>query len=645
MCGICGKISLEGKEISRKLISRMNSVISHRGPDDGGIYTSREPQKSGHELVSVGLGHKRLSIIDLSEAGRQPMSNENETIWMVFNGEIYNYKSLKENLDKNGHRFISQTDCEVIIHLYEEEGIECTKRLNGMFAFALWDSKKQTLFLCRDRLGIKPLFYYWDGKSMIFASEMKSILCDPEVSKEIDWNALNLYLTFNYIPAPYTIYKKIKKLNPGHYIMVRKKSPKIKQYWDIEKKTENKNKEMSTETYKKKLYDLLENSVSMRLIADVPLGAFLSGGIDSSIIVGLMSRISNSPISTCSVGFKDMPMFDETSYAREVAKLHKTDHHEIMLTSKDVLNTIPEVLTCFDEPFADSSAIPTYIVSRETKKYVKVALSGDGGDELFAGYRMYSGEYWYSRYKLFPRVLRKKLIEPILLSLPDSRDKYLLEYIRRIKKLVAGAQDKFEDRFFAWNEIFPRELQANIMKKKPAIEKINFDLGKEMVQKKLLFLSSDKINRMLYFDIKDSLPNDMLTKVDLMSMKNSLEVRVPILDYRLVEFVSQIPGNLKLRGKKGKYILLETFKDILPPILLNRPKWGFEIPISKWLKTDLKFLINEHLSKKKIERQEIFNFEPIEKLISDLFSNRSDTSWHLWNLIVFQDWYSRHFNM
>ncbi len=645
MCGICGKISFDGKEIPRKLISQMNSVLSHRGPDDEGIYTSKEPQKSGHQLVSVGLGHKRLSIIDLSEAGRQPMSNEDETIWMVFNGEIYNYKDLKEKLDQNGHRFISQTDCEVIIHLYEEEGIECTKRLNGMFAFALWDSKTQTLFLCRDRLGIKPLFYYWNGKSLIFASEMKSILCDPEVSKEIDWNALNLYLTFNYIPAPYTIFKKINKLNPGHYFVVRKKSPEIKQFWDIEKKSENKNKEISTETYKTNLYDLLENSVSMRLIADVPLGAFLSGGIDSSIIVGLMSRISKLPISTCSVGFKDMPMFDETSYAREVAKLHKTDHHEIMLTSKDVLNTIPEVLTCFDEPFADSSAIPTYIVSRETKKYVKVALSGDGGDELFAGYRMYSGEYWYSRYKLFPRVLRKKLIEPILLSLPDSRDKYLLEYIRRIKKLVVGAQDKFEDRFFAWNEIFPRELQANIMKKKPTIEKINFDLGKEMVQKKLRFLSSDKINQMLYFDIKDSLPNDMLTKVDLMSMKNSLEVRVPFLDYRLVEFVFQIPGNLKLRGKKGKYILLETFKDILPPILLTRPKWGFEIPISKWLKTDLKFLIDEHLSKKKIERQEIFNFEPIEKLISDLFLNRSDTSWHLWNLIVFQDWYSRHFKM
>jgi len=647
MCGICGKINIEGKEIRRELINRMISVLSHRGPDDEGIYISKKPQGIGHQLVSVGLGHKRLSIIDLSEAGRQPMSNENKTVWMVFNGEIYNYKSLKSELDQNGHHFASQTDCEVIIHLYEEEGIECIKRLNGMFAFALWDCKIQTLFLCRDRLGIKPLFYYWNGKSLIFASEIKSILCDPEVAKKFDWDALNLYLTFNYIPAPYTIFKKIKKLDPASYIMVRKEGLEIKEYWDIEKGTEYyENKEKNIGAYKKNLYDLLEDAVRIRLIADVPLGTFLSGGIDSSIIVGLMSRVSTSAVNTYSIGYKDIPMFDETGYAREVAKINHTNHHEIILTAKDVLNTIPEVLTCFDEPFADSSAIPTYIVSRETKKHVKVALSGDGGDELFAGYRMYSGEYWYSRYKLFPQFLRKKFVEPLLLFLPESRDKYLLEYIRRTKKFVAGSKDRFEDRFFAWNEIFCRELRENIIKKeKIEFEEINFDLGKDMVLKKLNALDGDNINRMLYVDLKNSLPNDMLTKVDLMSMKNSLEVRVPFLDHRVVEFVSQIPGNLKLKGKKGKYILLETFKDILPPILLKRQKWGFEIPISKWLKTDLKFLINEHLSKKKIERQEIFNFKPIEKLINDLFLNRSDTSWHLWNLIVFQAWYSRHFNL
>jgi asparagine synthase (glutamine-hydrolysing) len=646
MCGICGKINIEGKEIRRELIARMNSVLSHRGPDDEGIYINNPSPGASQAMASVGLGHKRLSIIDLSEAGKQPMSNEDGFIQMVFNGEIYNFKSLKKELEQNGHHFTSQTDCEVIIHLYEKEGIECIKKLNGMFAFALWDSKNQALFLCRDRLGIKPLFYSWDGKSLYFASEIKSILCDPEVSKKMDWNALNLYLTLNYIPAPYTIFKKIKKLDPGCYIMVRKEGLEIKQYWDIEKGTEYyENKEKNIETYKKNLYDLLEDSVRIRLIADVPLGAFLSGGIDSSIIVGLMSRVSNSPINTYSIGYKDVPLFDETKYAREVAKLNDTHHHEIKLSAKDVLDTIPEVLTCLDEPFADSSAIPQYIVSRETKKHVKVALSGDGADELFAGYRMYSGEYWYSRYKLFPRVLRTKLIEPLLTSLPDSRDKYLLEHIRRIKKFVTGAKDRFEDRLFALNEIFPKELREKIInKKKIESDKINPDLGKEMLLKRLSSYDSDNINRMLYMDLKISLPNDMLSKVDLMSMRNSLEVRVPFLDHRLVEYVFQMRGNLKLKGTKGKYILRETFKDILPPLLLNKQKWGFEIPISKWLKSELRFLIDEYLSKKKIETQGIFNFKPIEKLIDDLFRNRSDTSWHLWNLIVFQAWYSRHFH-
>ncbi|UCC38727.1 MAG: asparagine synthase (glutamine-hydrolyzing) [Candidatus Aminicenantes bacterium] len=646
MCGICGKINIQGEEISRELISQMSSQLHHRGPDDEGIHIPAQSQGTNHPSLSVGLGHKRLSIIDLSKAGRQPMSNEDKTIWMVFNGEIYNFKSLKKELQQKGHCFTSQTDCEVIIHLYEREGIQFLERLNGMFAFTLWDSINQVLYLCRDRLGIKPLYYYWNGKSLIFASEIKSILADPEASKDIDWNALNLYLTFNYIPAPYTIFKDIKKLKPGYTIQLDKKGLEIKQYWNIKRDiTHKENTEENIQTLKKNLYDYLEDAVRIRLIADVPVGAFLSGGIDSSIIVGLMSRISDSPVSTYSIGYKDMPIFDETSYAGEVAKLNHTDHHEIILTSNDVLKTVPEVLTFFDEPFADSSAIPTFIVSRETKKHVKVALSGDGGDELFAGYRMYSGEYWYSRYKLFPRIFRKKIIESLLLSLPDSRDKHLLEYIRRAKKFVSGAQDRFEDRFYAWNEIFSRGIRkAIINRERREFEKIDFNFGKNMLSQELNSLDDDNINRMLYVDLRNSLPNDMLTKVDLMSMRNSLEVRVPFLDHRVVEFVFQMPGNLKLRGKKGKYILLETFKDILPPNLLSKPKWGFEIPISKWLKSDLKFLINEYLSKKKIKKQGIFNFDLIEKLINDLTQNRSDTSWHLWNLIVFQAWYSKHFN-
>lgn len=645
MCGICGKINTDGKEIPRKLIQLMSSALSHRGPDDEGIYLNIPAAGSGRPLVSVGLGHRRLSIIDLTKAGNQPMTNENKSIWMVFNGEIYNYKNLRKGLERQGHHFASQTDCEVIIHLFEEEGISCLKRLNGMFAFALWDHKLQTLYLCRDRLGIKPLVYYWDGTSLIFASEIKSILCDSGVSKEMDWDALNLYLTFNYIPAPYTIFKNIKKLAPGSYLAARNKNVEVHQYWDIDRDQKNaENKHGSIEICKKKLCDLLEDAVRMQLIADVPLGAFLSGGIDSSIIVGIMSRISNSAVNTYSIGYKDMPLFDETRFSREVAEFNHTNHHEILLTSQDVLSVVPEVLRSFDEPFADSSAIPTYVVSRETKKHVKVALSGDGGDELFAGYRMYAGEYWYSRYQWFPRMIRKNIFEPLLLSLPDSRDKNLLEHIRIIKKFASGAKEKFEERFYAWNEIFSKNVRENILKKDhQELESMNYDFGKEMVCEMLNSFAGDRINRMLYVDLKNSLPNDMLTKVDLMSMKNALEVRVPFLDHRLVEFVFQLPGNLKLKGRTGKYILREAFKDILPPIFHKRAKQSFEMPISQWLKSDLKFLIHEYLAREKIERQGIFHYHPIEKLIRDLFSNRSDTSWHIWNLIVFQAWYSRYF--
>ncbi len=644
MCGFCGIIDTEGKEIKRKSIDRMNSLLSHRGPDDEGIYIENKPHRSSTPVISIGLGHKRLSIIDLSKAGRQPMSNEDKSLWMVFNGEVYNYIKLKKEMENYGHHFKSQTDCEVVIHLYEQEGIESVNQLNGMFAFALWDSKAQILYLCRDRLGIKPLYYYRNANSLIFASEIKSILCDPQVPKEIDWNALNLYLTFNYIPAPYTIFENIKKLEPGCFIKFGKSIFQKKQYWDVRNdKRPYENNAENLDVYKKNLYGLLKDSVKKRLITDVPLGAFLSGGIDSSIIVGLMSQISSQPVKTYSIGYKDMPLFDETNYAQEVAKLNNTEHHEIMLTSKDVLNVIPEILNYFDEPFADSSAIPTCIVSRESSKYVKVALSGDGGDELFAGYRMYSGEYWYSFYRLIPSLIRNKLIKPLFQWLPASRDIYFLEHIRRMKKFISGTQDTLENRFFSWNEIFSESLRRKLIKEKPNDSTINFSLGKDMIEKKMDCFYSDKINRMLYTDLRLSLPSDMLAKVDMMSMKNSLEVRVPFLDHRVVEYVFQMPGSLKLRAKKGKYILLETFKPLLPPSLLKKPKWGFEIPISRWLKSDLNFLIDEYLSKNLIKKQKLFDFRVIDGLVKNLSSNRFDTSWHLWNLIIFQAWYSKYF--
>ncbi|MBF0512323.1 MAG: asparagine synthase (glutamine-hydrolyzing), partial [Candidatus Omnitrophica bacterium] len=505
MCGICGKINTQGKVVPEDLIRRMTDSLRVRGPDDAGIYQTNTP-------LSVSLGHRRLSIIDLSSFGKQPMTNEDKTIWLVFNGEIYNHQSLRQELQALGHQFTSQTDTEVIIHLYEQEGIRCLEKLNGMFAFGLWDAKSQALYLCRDRAGIKPLVYSWDGESLIFASEIRSLLCDPQINRELDHDALDLYLTLNYIPAPYTIYQGIRKLEPASYLLLKNNTVTRTQYWGLN--NTNTPVPENFEECKKHLYDLLEDSVKRQCVADVPLGAFLSGGIDSSIIVGLMAKTASSRVRTFSIGYEDMPLLDETHFARQVAKLHQTDHTEIRLRGRDMIPVFHDLLSWFDEPFADSSAIPTFIVSRETKKHVKVALSGDGGDELFAGYRMYAGEYWYSQFKQLPLFLRKMFIEPWVNQLPDSRNTKSLEQIRRLKKFIQGAAaDTFEERFFLWNQINPQILRQNLLKRPVS----NFNLGQDIFKRSLNQYPMDPINKMLWADFKNSLPNDMLTKVDWMS--------------------------------------------------------------------------------------------------------------------------------
>ncbi len=637
MCGICGKLNFDGNGLNRGLLERMCRSFSYRGPDDEGIFIA----------PPIGLGHRRLSIIDLSAAGHQPMSNEDETIWLVFNGEIYDFEDLRQELEKKGHILKSRTDCETIIHLYEEEGIHGLKRLNGMFAFALWDIRQQSLFLIRDRLGIKPLNYYWDGATLLFASEIKAILCDPAVSRDIDQEALRLYLTLNFIPAPWTIFKKIRKLSPGSYLLAERGKISIEKYWDVPswEGPSEEPPDLDVQDFahqKEHLRYLLEESVKRRLISDVPLGAFLSGGLDSSIIVSLMARNSQKPVKTFSIGYKDLPAFDETSYAREVATFNRTEHHEFKLGHKDILEAFPMVLDNVDEPFADSSAVPTYIVSRETRNHVSVALSGDGGDELFAGYRMYLGEYWSRYYGKIPAPIRNGLIAPLVQALPDARDKPSLEMIRRAKKFLRGMSLAFPERFCGWREIFPFFMRQQLLKDP---EEDNFYLGliRETVQKEKGRFPGDPINLMLYMDLRGLLPGDMLTKVDRMSMANGLEVRVPLLDYRFVEYVFQLGGHSKLRAWGGKYILLEAFKDYLPTALHKRPKRGFEMPIGAWLRKELRFLIDEYLSEASLKRQDFFHYEVIKKLINDHMSGRQDTSWQLWNLIVFQHWFKKYF--
>ncbi|UCH72117.1 MAG: asparagine synthase (glutamine-hydrolyzing), partial [Thermoplasmatales archaeon] len=526
MCGICGKISYGPDPIKESLITKMCGAFEYRGPDDRGIYTKTAALGNGNQ-IHVGLGHQRLSIIDLSHAGQQPMSNEDGSVWITFNGEIYNFKEVRSKLEEKGHTFRSDTDTEVIIHLYEEKGFDTLKHLNGMFAFAIWDEKKKRLWACRDRAGIKPLVYFWNGNNFIFASEIKALLKDPIISKELNYDALTLYLAFNYIPSPHTIFKGIKKLRPGQFLILQNNELEVKEYWNTPKNIETGTSSLpfskQKEIFKGRLYSNLDSAVTSRMNADVPLGAFLSGGIDSSVIVALMARNSVKPIKTFSIGFKNENLFDETHYAREVANLYHTDHHEFFISARDLLDVFVNVLSTFDEPFADSSAIPSFLVSRKTGDHVTVALSGDGGDELFGGYRSYLGEYWYPKYMLVPTLLRKLIFEKLVQLLPDSRDNKLLEYNRRIKKFIKGSKGSFSERQLSLKEVFPQKIRQKILMNHYQMNNSHTeDPALIWIKNLLQDYKGDTINRILYSDFKDSLPGDMLTKVDWMSMKNSL---------------------------------------------------------------------------------------------------------------------------
>jgi asparagine synthase (glutamine-hydrolysing) len=427
-------------------------------------------------------------------------------------------------------------------------------------------------------------------------------------------------------------------LEPGHFLVLEKEKLEKGQYWQVPRSGVKQAAAGDPDTFKKELFRLSRQAVERRLIADVPLGAFLSGGIDSSIVVGLMAQAMDRPVKTFSIGYKDLPFYDETDYAREVAAFHGTDHHEFRLSYKDVLDVIPEVLDNFDEPFADSSAIPTYIVSRETRREVTVALSGDGADELFAGYRKYTGEYWHRHYARLPKSLRESILKPLFSRLPRSRSSRLLEYLRRADKFVQGAYDVQADRVWAWREIFGRQSAFDLLV--PDLrEKIRLDKAKELTAAGLQGFCSDSINRMLHLDVTGSLPDDMLNKVDRMSMRHALEVRVPFLDHELVEFAFTIPGDLKLHRGKRKYILIETFKDLLPPKIRSRPKWGFEVPISAWLKKEMRHYLDRYLSVKKIREQGMFDPEAVQRMVSLHTSGKQDLGWQLWSLIVFAHWH------
>ncbi len=628
MCGIYGYTS-HREQVEENILARMGEALVHRGPDDEGQRILRLGD------LSIGLGHKRLSIIDLSSAARQPMTNEDGSIWLVFNGEIYNFKELRRELEQKGHRFKSNSDSEVIIHLYEEKGTRCLERLKGMFAFALWDGRSQSLFMARDRIGKKPLHYacYQDG--IIFASEIKALLRHPMVSKEIDLYSLNKYLTYEYVPAPNTIFKSIKKVEPGHYLLVQKGEIQSVQYWDIPLvdypiayKTE--------EDYIEELRTILERAVKARLVADVPVGVFLSGGIDSGLVAALATR-QDQQIECFSIGFED-PSFDESQYAGEIAHSLKARHQLKIFNKDELLENLYALPDILDEPLADASILPTYLLSKFTSERVKVALSGDGADELFAGYQTYQAHKLVSYYDFLPNFLRNGL-KTAASYLPVSHNNVSTDF--KIKQFLKGTGVSSEIRFFIWMGAFidreKKDLLSNDLKTELRGHNTYEDIFGYINESRL----TKDLERILYLSMKLYLQDDILVKVDRASMANSLEIRCPLLDQELVEFACNLPMHLKLNGLKTKYLLKKAADGMLPEGIANRPKKGFGIPLSRWLTGELKDFMLDYLSEQRIKRQGFFHYPYVKNLIDDHVKRRRDNRKLLWTLLVFQIWHER----
>lgn len=624
MCGIAGVLSFN-KELKNDYVKSMCDAIVHRGPDDDGYY--KEPR--------VQLGMRRLSIIDVN-GGHQPISNEDKTIWIVFNGEIYNYGKLREDLIKKGHVFKTNTDTEVLVHLYEDYGVGLLDYLNGMFAFALWDKRKEKLFIARDRMGKKPLYYSVKGNSFIFASELKCFKASKFVPFELDYNSLNKYLTYEFVPAPSTIIKDVKKLRPGYYITFDKNRVVEKRYWQLNYSEIN--EDITENEAKEKITYLLDRAVERRLVSDVPLGVFLSGGIDSSTVAYYAAKQSKKKIKTFNISF-EQKSFDESTYARKVASLLQTDHHEQMLSVDKVLELIPDIADFLDEPFGDASIIPTYLLSKYTKQFVTVALGGDGGDELFAGYPTYQAHKFYNYYNLIPRLFKEKIIPSLANKIPVSDENVAYDF--KIKKFLGGVGFEPHIRNYIWLGSFNPEEKKELFSK----ESLSLVNGNRCFEELEGYWNENELDnlmqKILYVDAKMYLQDDILVKVDRASMFASLEVRAPFLDKELVEFVQTLPFHLKMKGFKTKNILKKSLKGMLPSDIINRPKKGFGIPLAKWIKKDLSGLCQDIFSKQKIEEQGIFNYNYIQQLLKNHNEEKQDNRKPIWTLLAFQLWYEK----
>jgi len=620
MCGIAGVVYHDrARPVDRAALQRMCRTLAHRGPDDEGFFVD------GH----VGLGMRRLSVIDLA-TGHQPIANEDGRLWIVFNGEIYNFPELRQELEQKGHCFATHTDTEAIVHAYEEYGEDCVKKLNGMFAFAIWDRQDRTLLLARDRLGVKPLYYFMDARCLAFGSEVKALLALPEVPRRLDVEALDTFLTFEYIPAPLSIFQDVKKLPPGHLLILQDGKISVQQYWELPcGQIKGEEAELG-----EALYDLLKDAVRLRLISDVPLGAFLSGGLDSSTIVCLMRELMDRPVQTFSIGFDD-PSYNELAYARTVAQHCGTEHHELILRPA-VAQLVETLVGYLDEPLADVSIFPTYLVSQLARQQVTVVLSGDGGDELFGGYEWYLAEQLARYYQVLPAAIRRHWLPWLVERLPPASSKKGL--VNKLKRFVEGAALPAALQHFRWSMFLTAAHKARLYS-----EDFQQALGPhEAAARFLAYLhavaEADPLRQEQFADIKTYLADDILVKVDRMSMATSLEARTPFLDYRVAEFAARLPRHLKIRGWHTKYLLKRCMAPKLPHAILHRKKEGFSIPMKHWLRQELRTLMQEVLSPARLKAAGLFNVPYIERLQAEHLQGTANHSHQLWALMIFEIW-------
>lgn len=622
MCGIQGKLNFDGQPVTKQELVAMNQCLKHRGPDDSGFYLDGP----------VGLGQNRLAIIDLSPTGHQPMSNEDGTVWIVFNGEIYNFQELRPELEQKGHKFRSKSDTEVIIHAYEEYGEDgCLQRLRGMFAFAIWDGKHQKLVLARDRIGKKPLKYYLDDKGLIFASELKAILTDPRVKVEPDYQAIDWYLTHMSVPAPKTGFTTIHKLPQAHYLVCQNNRITIKKYWDLYYQP---NHSLSDNEWYEQLLSTLDEAVKLRMISDVPIGAFLSGGTDSSAVVASMARQSAKPVKTFSIGFGDK-RYNELSYAKMVAQQYQTDHTELIVEPKG-FDMLPKLIWHYEEPYADSSALPTYFVSEITRKHVTVALNGDGGDENFAGYPWYKIINWFNRLEpMRPLVAFGVPIgnwiyghNPKSLTRDTSAFWQSWRYPQPGRHMLwmAYFSDFEKDRLYT---SFMRQYRTQ----SPAFASSIRAHGKH------------PLDNALYTDIMHYLADELVVKVDIASMAVALETRSPLLDHKFMELCATIPAKKKIHGRHTKWIFKKALESRLPKEVLYRKKQGFSIPVDRWFREDLKGIAREILLDRQTINRNIFQEKTLTELLDQHESGRINHGKRIWSLITLELWFRKFFDI